>query len=753
MDSYKQLGAMGAATAGGIEDVYSNLKNLNLGATEADLQKLNGIVRENAQTLASFGTTVGSGVKEFANISRAIHDDMGPAFREMGISIEEINAGAMSYIKIQSMMGGRQKMTTEQQIAATQDYIREVDLMTKITGKTRAEQESAMETAMQEEKFAALRYELKQREQMGTDAEKAAAKQQGETLDQLNNLFDKSMPGMRKGIISMASGTMNTKESAEVSRLAPEAAAMIMNLKTKPASTDEIVKAFNKGLKSAYAVNADGSTGAGLQAASVGAGGYIGNTAENLKAIALTSTSVAERLAESNRNQEITNKATKDQTKGETNNLKTRDKLNDVINAGIGPMSTGFAKLTVATDATVEAMTKLAAAAGITVTKRNAAPAPAPAPAAAPAAAPARPPAPAAAVPSVGGGGGGGGGAGGGRAGGGGGSGGGGGGGSGGRSGGRSQTSSRQQSYNVPGGAAAMASGFDREFAELEAEMGPVTPAGAKVAAANSELEKFTKITGSLTTGALAANIAKAESGQAGYNAYNRGTIGNKMLGSDKPIDFSKMSIAEYLKYGSLKSGDPNKIFAVGKYQIIPDTMKDLVNKLKLDPATTYLDKTTQDLLFNEGILKQKRPNVAAYLQGKSNDRDLAILDMAKEFASVGVPYPAGKATARGESFYAGIGGNKAHNSPDAVGAALDADRKSLISAMEGGVARGPNSGYPATLHGDEAIIPLNNGAGDFVKMFEDMANSNREVVGLMQEMVRAQKSSVDVQYKILKSA
>ena len=30
MGSYKQLGALGAATAGGIEDVYANLKNLNL---------------------------------------------------------------------------------------------------------------------------------------------------------------------------------------------------------------------------------------------------------------------------------------------------------------------------------------------------------------------------------------------------------------------------------------------------------------------------------------------------------------------------------------------------------------------------------------------------------------------------------------------------------------------------------------------------------------------------------------------------
>ena len=183
------------------------------------------------------------------------------------------------------------------------------------------------------------------------------------------------------------------------------------------------------------------------------------------------------------------------------------------------------------------------------------------------------------------------------------------------------------------------------------------------------------------------------------------------MIGSDKPIDFSKMSIDEYLRHGKLKSGDPDKIFAVGKYQIIPKTMEGLVSKLKLEPEKTLLDQTTQDILFNEGLINQSRPNVAAYLAGKSNDRDLAILDMAKEFASVGVPYPAGKATARGQSYYAGIGGNKAHNPPEAVGAALDADRKNAVTAADGGMFSGPKSGYSATLHGDEAVIPLKGGA------------------------------------------
>jgi hypothetical protein len=185
---------------------------------------------------------------------------------------------------------------------------------------------------------------------------------------------------------------------------------------------------------------------------------------------------------------------------------------------------------------------------------------------------------------------------------------------------------------------------------------------------------------------ALATNIAKYESTAAGgYNAYNRGTIGNKMLGSDKPIDFSKMTISEYLKHGSLKSGDPDKIFAVGRYQIIPSTMKDLIKTLKIDPDKTYLDPATQDSLFANGLVGMRRKKVDAYVKGRSDDRNGAILELAQEFASIGVPYdmPVGKKQLKkGDSYYSGIGGNKAHNSPEEVGAALDADRaKNLQSA------------------------------------------------------------------------
>lgn len=177
---------------------------------------------------------------------------------------------------------------------------------------------------------------------------------------------------------------------------------------------------------------------------------------------------------------------------------------------------------------------------------------------------------------------------------------------------------------------------------------------------------------------ALAANISKYESGKEGYNAYNKGTVGNRMIPSDKPIDFSKMTISEYLRRGNLKKDDPDRLFAVGKYQIIPDTMRDLVKKLKIDPDTTYLDRDTQDLLFANGLLAIKRKKVDAYVKGESDDRNGAILELAQEFASVGIPYDmdvGSKKLKKGDSYYSGIGGNKAHNSPEQVGAALDADR------------------------------------------------------------------------------
>jgi hypothetical protein len=176
--------------------------------------------------------------------------------------------------------------------------------------------------------------------------------------------------------------------------------------------------------------------------------------------------------------------------------------------------------------------------------------------------------------------------------------------------------------------------------------------------------------------------IASGESGVAGYNAYNKGTIGNKIIGSDKPINFSEMTIEEYFKRAELRPNDPNKLFAVGRYQIIPSTMRGIVNALRVDPKTTYLTPEVQESFFQYLLNTAGTGKLNAYLKGKSDDLNAAILDLSRVWAAVGVPYdkPDGKPIKKGQSYYSGVGGNKASISPEVVGQALIAQRQKELT-------------------------------------------------------------------------
>ena len=71
----------------------------------------------------------------------------------------------------------------------------------------------------------------------------------------------------------------------------------------------------------------------------------------------------------------------------------------------------------------------------------------------------------------------------------------------------------------------------------------------------------------------------------------------------------------------------------------------------------------------------------------------------------------------------------------------VDLLRNGAATAERGAVFSGPKSGYPAVLHGDEAMIPLKNNSGDFVKIFETLASTNQRMVALLEENLEVQAS------------
>lgn len=135
--------------------------------------------------------------------------------------------------------------------------------------------------------------------------------------------------------------------------------------------------------------------------------------------------------------------------------------------------------------------------------------------------------------------------------------------------------------------------------------------------------------------GSLGSLVAGAESGSSSYNAYNKGTIGNRIIGADKPEDLENMSIGEIMRRQSLPKGDPNRLFAVGKYQAIPGTLKEAVGKLGLSPDSKF-DKDTQERIFRDYLVGDKRPQVRDYITGKTGDVGPAVEALSNEFASFG---------------------------------------------------------------------------------------------------------------------
>ena len=163
----------------------------------------------------------------------------------------------------------------------------------------------------------------------------------------------------------------------------------------------------------------------------------------------------------------------------------------------------------------------------------------------------------------------------------------------------------------------------------------------------------------------LAGLIRGAESGKAGYNAYNRGTTATSILGPIGPRDLVHMTIGEILADMGRDISDPKRLFAVGKYQMIPDTLKDGIRRMGISPDTLY-NEATQEKLFSGYLLDKKRQNISAYIKGKSDNLNAAMVDASSEWASIADPRT-------GASHYGH--GNKASVTTDQISSALTKSR------------------------------------------------------------------------------
>ena len=162
-------------------------------------------------------------------------------------------------------------------------------------------------------------------------------------------------------------------------------------------------------------------------------------------------------------------------------------------------------------------------------------------------------------------------------------------------------------------------------------------------------------------------------SGEGGYNSVNQGVAGDTPGGAKSVVgkDLTDMTVREVMA-----AQDAGQLFAVGKYQIIPKTMKGFVQNSP-DPIDMddKFNAATQEK-FKQYVMDVKRPAVGRYIRGESNDRTEAAQELSREFASIGLA-KAEAGRQRGESRYSGTGGNRASIAPEEIESALDRARSS----------------------------------------------------------------------------
>jgi len=169
------------------------------------------------------------------------------------------------------------------------------------------------------------------------------------------------------------------------------------------------------------------------------------------------------------------------------------------------------------------------------------------------------------------------------------------------------------------------------------------------------------------------------------YDDHNWYVSGGKLKGYIKgrygtPYKLLKNDLSADTTLGEVKafqsrSRDANgQLWATGRYQIIPSTLKGVQKNLNLPDSTKY-NKETQDKMGLQLLLN--RPSIKKYIQGTVPDTkenvEKASLSVAQIWSSVGVPYAtkgSKRQVQKNQSYYSG-GGDKASIKTEDVQVAL----------------------------------------------------------------------------------
>ena len=213
-EAYQNISKVGGADQiSGLNSVMDTFNKFGY-TSKADFPKLTALVQENAMAFASFGGTVETGMKQFANVSAIMQKTgMQTELLLMGLKPDDINRSFAAMVKSVQMAGGSINSlgkTEEERAKSVKEYIKQQDIITRLTGVTADQQQKAVEQAMANDRYAVRKFQLEQERDAAIasgdkdriEAAKAALAQDSALLTNAKKMGPEAFAGMQDILVN-----------------------------------------------------------------------------------------------------------------------------------------------------------------------------------------------------------------------------------------------------------------------------------------------------------------------------------------------------------------------------------------------------------------------------------------------------------------------------------------------------------------------------------------------------------------------
>ena len=203
-DSFKKVSSVGATFGGSMTSMIKSASGMGL-----TIDQFSNLIAQNSENLMNFGGTTSEGAKRVSQLGKAMRSSgVSDQLLRMGYSTEDINNNLAAYSGMMSRSGQSQNMTTRQLIDGSVDYMKELDMLAQVTGKSRAEKQKELEALQRDAQFRLMMRKL------GPEQQAAARK------------LIASVPETQKNVVKdiIAQRGIFTKEAVEFSVMQPQAA-------------------------------------------------------------------------------------------------------------------------------------------------------------------------------------------------------------------------------------------------------------------------------------------------------------------------------------------------------------------------------------------------------------------------------------------------------------------------------------------------------------------------------------------------